>query len=200
MFRCLPLALFCLLSACTNHRPATSPRGPSETASGGGRADMRPVVDTAPYWCDLVPRESMARVSGPEHELVEVRSPENTAEQGICSVKDAGRYGPLGVLWDLKGGRASLASNLRQLAADRPRPLPVRLGSGFVAYSPRTSHLPYESGSLFRCGSHEPWIYIALRTVSAGRDATEDLTALMEVAQRRFGEVHRCVPRPLRGS
>lgn len=195
----LALAALCLPLACTDGEPGTKPRSPSASASTTGKPDLRSVTDIPPYWCDLISKESLTRVSGQEQGLREVRYPENTTERRVCGVKDAARYGPLGVAWDLRDGRASLAANLRQLAADRPRPLPAGLGTGFVAYSPGTSHLPYESGALFRCGADEPWIYIALRDVSPGRNAVKDLTDLMRIAERRFGRVHRCSPGALGG-
>jgi hypothetical protein len=187
--------------ACTAHdanpTPSSSPSSPSGVASGTAKPDGRPVVDVAPYWCDLVPREALARMGGFRNGLAEFRTPTDTASQTVCGVKDAEQYGPLGVTWDLKHGRELIAASLRQVSADHPQRLPARLGSGFVSYSPRTSRLPHEAGSLFRCGSREPWIYLALRYVSPGRDATRDLIDLMRIAQKRFGEIYRCSPRPL---
>ncbi len=120
--------------------------------------------------------------------------PTESKNLGLCGVKDTEKYGPLSLTWDLTTGRDLLVSGLKQVADDHPQRLPAALGSGFVVYSPSTSHLPYAAGSLFHCGSRDPWIYLALRSVTHGRDATKDLTALVRIAEKRFGEVHRCKP------
>ncbi len=44
----------------------------------------------------------------------------------------------------------------------------------------------------------KPWLSIGLSRVQDGRDYREDLTALMRVAEKRFGVLHGCEPGPLR--
>jgi hypothetical protein len=187
------LVVLLVVTACTGHgtKPPPSTGSPG---SAGGKPDDRPVADLAPYWCDLVPKEALTRIGGFQDGLAEFRAPTNSADRAVCGVKDDERYGPLGVTWDLKHGRELIAASLKQVAADHPQRLPAQFGSGYVSYSPGASRLPYEAGSLFRCGSREPWIYLALRRVSPGRNATKDLTDLMRIAQKRFGELHRCTP------
>jgi hypothetical protein len=87
-----------------------------------------------------------------------------------------------------------MAAGRRQVADDHPQPLPTELGTGYSAYSPRTAKLPYAAEALFRCGAHEPWIFLALRSIAPGRNATEDLIGLMRIAERRFGVLHHCTP------
>jgi hypothetical protein len=188
----VPCFLITVALACTPHRSAPS----SPSASSPAR-DARPVVDRAPYWCDLVPREALSVVSGPSHDPTEFRAPTNSNKHSVCGVRDGARYGPLGVTWDVQHGRELLAASMAQVAADHPRTLPVQLGSGFLSYSPGGSGLPYEVAALFRCGSREPWIYLAVRQVSPGRDMTKDLTDLMRIAQGRFGRLHHCSPKAL---
>jgi hypothetical protein len=190
------LVVLLVVTACTDgHGAKPLPTGSPGGASG--KSDDRPVADLAPYWCDLVPKEALARIGGSRDGLAEFRAPTNTADRAVCGVKDDERYGPLGVTWDLEHGRELIAASLRQVAADHPQRLPAQFGTGYVSYSPGTSRLPYEAGSLFRCGSREPWIYLALRRVSPGRNATNDLTDLMRIAQRRFGKIHGCTPGPV---
>lgn len=165
-----------------------------------GSTDSGLVTDSGPYWCDLIPRDALRRVLGPAVDLHEFRNAGATKNNTICGVRDTAKYGPLGVQWNIDGGPDEVAAWTHDVASDRPAALPARLGIGFTVHSVSASRLPYMSVSAFRCGPHDPWIEIFLRTVAPGHDASRDLTALMEVAQRRFGEVHRCVPRPLGGS
>jgi hypothetical protein len=189
----LPICCLLVAVACSGARPSPSAAPPTTGRSAAvAIPDTRPIVDIAPYWCGLVPVEALTRVSGPGRGLVERRSPVKSPDAMVCGVRDDQRDGPLGVTWDRRDGRALLARALRQVADDHPRGLPRGLGSGFLVHSPRTSRLPYEVGALFRCGSRDVWMYLALRSVAPGRDAGGDLVGLMRVAQRRFGVVHRC--------
>ncbi|TMR94746.1 hypothetical protein [Nonomuraea basaltis] len=79
-----------------------------------------------------------------------------------------------------------------QLAA-----LPTDLGTGLIAYTarlPRTR--PYYTTMLFRCGDERPWISVDLSEVAKGRDPVTDLTQLLSFARKRYGELHRCTPKP----
>ncbi|RBQ21897.1 hypothetical protein DP939_04275 [Spongiactinospora rosea] len=80
-----------------------------------------------------------------------------------------------------------------------PVPLPADLGKGSVLLlddPPGSVTDPYDVVGVFRCGGVRPWINISLARVAEGRDAVRDLTELMRIAQRRYGELHGCVPRP----
>jgi hypothetical protein len=190
-----------VLPACTSNghmspgRSLVPPAASSATPRGG--SDLRTVVDSAPYWCDLVSKEALRRVAGLYTSLGEVRNPEATKNHTVCGVKDNQLYGPLNVWWDVAGGRVEVASLLKKVSADQPRRVVPDYGFGFAVYSPGSLKLPYLTAAVFRCGANEPWIYIAVREISPGRKAIEDLTGLMRVAQRRFGQLHRCTPKPL---
>jgi hypothetical protein len=175
---------------------STATRTPGKSTAGARALDSRPVVDTSPYWCDVIPKEALRRIGGAKLDLTEFRSPDNDKSRAVCGVRDGGKYGLLGVTWDLTKGRELIASSMKRVAADNPERLPASLGSGFTAYSPTTSRVPYEAAALFRCGDRESWIYIAVRSVSEGRDATRDLTDLMRIAQQRFGKIHHCTLLP----
>jgi hypothetical protein len=78
------------------------------------------------------------------------------------------------------------------------KPLASELGLGFSAYAPGEDEAaPYAVAAVFQCGGQEFAIDIDLRRVSSGRNATKDLTDLMRIAQRRFGQLHKCTPKPL---
>jgi hypothetical protein len=149
-----------------------------------------------PYWCDLVPRRALSRVTGVSSDLSEIRNAGANENSSMCSVKDRERYGPLAVQWNVTGGRNEIAEWMKDVASDRPTRLPAKLGFGFTVYSQSVSRLPYFTASAFECGPRDAWIEIFVRGISAGRDATKDLTDLMRIAQRRFGAIHHCTPKP----
>ncbi|WP_344458422.1 hypothetical protein [Actinocorallia aurantiaca] len=81
----------------------------------------------------------------------------------------------------------------------RPAWLEESLGYGFTVYAPsHPGDRPYYAISTFRCGQHEPWLRIDISKVQDGRDYQEDLTALMRIAEKRFGVLHECEPGPVK--
>ncbi|MFB9834858.1 hypothetical protein [Actinoallomurus acaciae] len=151
------------------------------------------MTDAAPYWCDLVSRRALSRVTGVSGRLYEVRNVGTGEEISMCAVKDEQRYGPLAVQWSVTGGGSEIAKWTKDVAADHPTRLPATLGTGFTVYSP-SARLPYFTAATFACGARDAWIEIFVRGVSSGRDATADLAGLMRVAERRFGVLHHCAP------
>jgi hypothetical protein len=55
-----------------------------------------------------------------------------------------------------------------------------------------TSDRPYYAIATFKCDQVQPWLRIDLRQVSAGRDFVQDMTALIRIAEHRFGILHGC--------
>lgn len=159
-----------------------------------------PVTGSAPYWCDLVSRRALTRMSGASAHLSELRNSTATKDRTICGVRGKERSGALGVQWNATGGRAEIAEWTKDVASDHPAALPAQLGTGFSVYSLSASRLPYFTASTFGCGTQDPWIEIFVRGFSPGRDTTKDLTDLMRFAQRRFGALHHCALRPHVGS
>jgi hypothetical protein len=191
----------CVVAAgsCESAGKETRPTGSPSVATPrpGGSLRSGPVTDSAPYWCDLVPRRALTQVSGLSADLSEIRNAGATKDSSICGVRDKERYGPLVVQWNVTGGRDEIAAWIKDVESDHPTALPAPLGSGFIVYSQGESRLPYFTASAFSCGTRDSWIEIFVRSVSSGRDATRDLTDLMRVAQGRFGKLHRCTPRPI---
>ncbi|MEV4220979.1 hypothetical protein [Nonomuraea sp. NPDC049725] len=74
--------------------------------------------------------------------------------------------------------------------------LPVELGDGMAGYMPDSifADQPYRVSAKFRCGSDDRLIDISLAKVAKGRDAIQDLIALMRIAQSRYGELYDCTP------
>jgi hypothetical protein len=187
------LTCLTVMNACASggreKRPAHSP-----SAASPARGDAGPVTDSVPYWCDLVPRRALTRVTSVSSGLSEIRNAGASKDGSLCGVKDDERYGPLAVQWNVEGGRDEIAEWTKDIASDHPARLPAELGSGFTVYTLKETRLPYFTASTFDCGARDAWIEIFLRGVSPGRDATKDLTDLMRIAQRRFREIHRCAP------
>jgi hypothetical protein len=117
-------------------------------------------------------------------------------------MRDQEERGPLGVGWLTENAKEKVSGRMARIRADINnhdfKPLPSQLGLGFSAYAPAEDEAaPYAVAAVIRCGGQELAIDIDLRRVSPGRNATKDLTDLMRIAQRRFGQLHHCAPKPL---
>ncbi len=78
------------------------------------------------------------------------------------------------------------------------RDLPPELGDG-VATTDGSNGLSSRDNlvvAMFRCGERKPWISIDFVPVVRGRDAVQDMVDFMRIAQKRFGQIHKCTPRP----
>ncbi|MFG1686102.1 hypothetical protein ACGFNP_38480 [Nonomuraea sp. NPDC049269] len=74
--------------------------------------------------------------------------------------------------------------------------LPTDLGDGMTAYltnSPLADQ-PYRTSAKFLCGGKARMIDIFLAKVAKGRDAIQDMTDLMRIAQNRYGHLYNCTP------
>ena len=179
--------------ACTAD-PGPAPPPPSPTPS----ADLRPVVDQAPYWCEFIPQEAFRRVSGITQPFTEEKDGP-WEDYGGCLIVNNGRV-PVSVWWSRADDSAARLKLLRDnWDSTDPTPLPSDLGDGFVAYAGPDSleTRPYFSVARFRCGKEKPWISIDLETVAQGRDPVKDITDLLRVARTRYGRLHDCTPKPL---
>ncbi|MGW4411908.1 hypothetical protein ACWEJ6_48405 [Nonomuraea sp. NPDC004702] len=117
------------------------------------------------------------------------------ATHGICTLRNG--YTRLSVVWSERDGDNVMDLARENFGAYRLSALPADLGEGFIAYtrrSPRTN--PYYTMMLFQCGSKRPWISVDLSEVAKGRDPVSDLTRLLSIARARYGELHKCTPKP----
>ena len=187
-----------VISACASggqeRRPIDPPSWTPPQPTGSPVAG--PVTGSAPYWCDLVSKLALTHISGASAHLSEIRNSTDTENLTICGVNDKERYGPLIVQWNVTGGRVIVADWTNSIASDHPTALPAQLGTGFIVYSLREAKLPYITTAAFHCGPRDAWIQIFVRGFSQGRDTTKGLTALMRIAERRFGALHHCTPKP----
>ncbi|MFC9969386.1 hypothetical protein ACFVH6_00630 [Spirillospora sp. NPDC127200] len=156
-----------------------------------------PVVESAPYLCDLVPERSFRQAVGITAPL-EVRwSGRPRQDHAMCSARVAGEEAALGMRWSFNDGENIIRTQRGDGDDPDRRDLPPDLGDGLTALDGDTvSSRDNYVIALFHCGKKKPWIRIDFVPVVRGRDAVQDMTDFMRIAQKRFGEIHKCAPRP----
>ncbi|PRX03399.1 UNVERIFIED_ORG: hypothetical protein CLV66_111183 [Actinomadura viridilutea] len=101
----------------------------------------------------------------------------------------------MGIHWRYGDGEEVIRRLEKSYADNGIHALPEGLGKGFA--SPAAGYPnPNYVISLFKCGDKRPWLSIDFAPVVRGRDAVQDMFAFMRIAQKRFGELHKCTPRP----
>jgi hypothetical protein len=160
------------------------------------KTDKRPVVDQPPYWCQLVSRDSLNRVTGASGQEMHQLSGINILQPySLCEVQNRTQEPLITTL--ATGERA------KYLADDeyrRPRSriaLPQNLGR--AAYAPLDGHTAYTVFSETYCGKRRIWIEVSVRPIAKGRDLATDLVTLLQIAQTRYAKLAGCSISP-RGS
>lgn len=156
--------------------------------------DVRPVVDAPPYMCELVPQAAFPFVSGISVPLQESWGARRKTHS-LCALRNG--YDRLSVTWQDFDGKNTMRLAHENFDSKRIGSLPPDIGEGLVAHTgeaPRTR--PFVSFVWFRCSDKRPWISISLSNVAKGRDPVKDLTALLRIAQQRYGKLHKCTPKP----
>ncbi|MFG2017400.1 hypothetical protein [Actinomadura geliboluensis] len=169
---------------------------------GGGTAgtkalpDVRPVVDGAPYLCDLVPEPSFQRATGVTARL---RSHWSGPQKdgGLCVALPPKGRSALGLEWSYKDGEEILHTQRENWTHKSSQQIPAEMGRGLAGHDPSggLTGLPNYVIALFRCGRKKVWISINFARVARGRDAVQDMFDFMRIAEKRFGELHKCTPR-----
>ncbi|WP_327102494.1 hypothetical protein [Nonomuraea glycinis] len=148
----------------------------------------------------LIPEQAFRLVSGVTEPLVE----KTDGDEKVGSCKAPGTSPRHLTVWWMQEGPGMPLRHLESLLDGRRNiytshggvDLPTELGDGMAAYL--TNGLlatePYQVSAKFRCDSKERMIDIHLTQVAKGRDAFKDLTELMRIAQKRYGEVYDCAP------
>jgi hypothetical protein len=175
------------LTACADFGGDVSPTRP---------IDVRPVVDRAPYWCELVPQEAFRRVTGLLEPLTDQKA-DAWQTNGACTVKAADKSKPLSVSWSATGDSQRVLDGAHAAWDDsNPTAIPTDLGEGFAALPVNGPHStqPYFVISSFDCGKTRPWLALEVRPIGQGRNAITDLIDLMRIAQTRYGRLFSCVP------
>ncbi|MBT2210612.1 hypothetical protein [Actinomadura sp. NEAU-AAG7] len=158
--------------------------------------DLRPVADGEPYLCDLVPEGAFRIVTGLDIAL-NVRWAGPQKDDGLCLAHAKSRSSPLGIHWSYNDGDKTVGFQYNQWTEDVRHPLPADLGKGLAIPTASDSALrPNYVIGVFSCGKKRPWISIDFAPVVRGRDAVRDMVDFMRIAERRFGEIHKCTPRP----
>lgn len=169
-----------------------------ESRVEGAPSDLRPVADGAPYLCDLVPESSFRRVTGITARVADEWAGPQT-DNGLCLAGVAGDEGSLGVNWSYNGGDKTVRFQQDTWSSQPAHPFPADLGKGLAVIKPTAGAIarPNYVIAVFSCGEERPWIRIDFAPVVKGRDAVRDMIDFMRIAQKRFGELHKCMPRPL---
>ncbi|MFB4305909.1 hypothetical protein [Actinomadura sp. GTD37] len=169
--------------------------GPRETRPP---SDVRPVSDTAPYLCDLMSELAFRQVVGATAPLKSDWAGPHV-DQGLCVAMPPKGRAPLAVEWSYEDGEKILRTQRNNWSNESHYQLPSDLGRGLAGYQPSggLDGRPYYVIALFRCGKKKPWISIDFVRVVRGRDAVQDMFDFIRIAEKRFGEIHKCTPRPL---
>ena len=156
--------------------------------------NLRPVTDGAPYFCDLVPEAAFRGVTG-LNIPVDPRWDGPQTDNGLCLAYATGREAPLGVRWSYNDGPSVLNRVRKKWQDEALHILPPELGEGLAVIQSTSNPRPNYIIALFRCGKRQTWISIDFAPVVRGRDAVRDMVGFMRIAERRFGEVHKCTPK-----
>lgn len=170
---------------------------------GGGSAPApprpvnEPVSDSRPYLCDLVPERAFRQVTGYSGALTSSWDGPQT-DNGLCLASGTGNEWPLGVSWEYRNGEKTVRFQERNWADSDPHKVPAELGRGLavVIHTAGANKRPNYVIAVFKCGKKRPWISIDFAPVVRGRDAVQDMFDFMRIAEKRFGEIHKCEPRP----
>ncbi|MGP3921240.1 hypothetical protein [Nonomuraea sp. 10N515B] len=179
--------VFAMATGCTGNASSPPP-------SPGNKTIASPVTDSSPYWCDFLPQQAVRTITGLTLPLEENKSGV-PATHGICTLRN--EYTRLSVVWSVRDGDSTMNLARKNFGNHQLTALPTDLGKGLIAYtgrSPRTN--PYYTMMLFQCGDRRPWISVDLSEVAKGRDPVSDLTQLLSIARTRYGELHKCTPKP----
>lgn len=185
-------AISMILAGCSKGG-ATRSNSPTPTISASD------ITNSAPYWCDFIPQKSFAIITGIDSGVYEHKDGWKN-DQGLCLVYDEPPHAPLGIDWGSINGRQKVDLVTQKYESGnkvrdaRPIRLPAPLGYGVILTEATWSDRPFYTISTFRCGDSIPWLSIDLSQVSPGRDPIKDMTELMRIAERRFGDLHRCTP------
>jgi hypothetical protein len=151
------------------------------------------IVDKAPYWCDIVPKNGLQATTGrPASGLTELSPPAPDATPTVpirCSVERS----------LLLFERASGSTAARYLKEKPPigsephtRRISKRLGTGAAAGSGQLWHVY----AYFHCGTTAALFTLSISDVAKDRDTDADLIRLMEIAQHRYADAAGCTVEP----
>jgi hypothetical protein len=155
------------------------------------------VADANPYLCDFVPETALRLVTGIKAPIDDRWAGPQT-DNGLCLARVAGQEALLGIDWSYNDGGEVVRRQQGAWKDNSPHQLPRELGDGLGVVRPTSGGNPRPNYviALFRCGKKRPWISIDFAPVVRGRDAVQDMFDFMRIAEKRFGEIHKCTPRP----
>ena len=181
MSRLAPALLAVLLvigmaTGCRSGIPHTvSPTGPTG-----------PVRDSAPYWCLLIPKDTLWKVTG--------TTPNSGEQVGYVSAYE--RSGECRV----NAPHVPAPLRLRVVYGEYAQQLAARDGSGGTVLPTslgRARQWPADfdgeaATALFRCGSQTYWISVTFTPFPSGRDLKTDLTEVLTITEGRWASLVGC--------
>jgi hypothetical protein len=152
----------------------------------------RPLVETGPYWCRILPQAAVWQVTGTiPHSVTETDLPRGPGDEIYCYA-DAAPNGTQVLGVDVLSGRLAQREAGQTLAKTRIKPLPKSLGD---AWSEQDGD-EWSGYALFRCGATAYWLLLYLNPIPAKPDARADLVAMMGIAERRWASLATCTLDP----
>jgi hypothetical protein len=175
------------LSGCTS-------RATDVTNSATPRYDPRPLENSAPYWCKMIPQEALNRMTGNLRWTAGPDYIDIADNGGKCYVNAPARHQRMSL--DVEAGRAvhlildgvRKPSNTKRFR-DFPGRLTLGAGVGHVTRgSPFGSYWAY---ALFSCDQRDVAFDLSI-SIGPGRDLVSDVSAMMTIAQRRYALLAKC--------
>jgi hypothetical protein len=149
---------------------------------------VRPVTETAPYWCQLIPQQAVRDVTGITEPLTQENDIRPTDSVSACEVGSKEKL-PLEVELALSA-EAQLRETKEFSHNKSQMELPSNLGRAIFRTAPDAPN--FAISSAFHCGGKLTWLSIVIRPVRSGRDPRADLPALLSIAEKRYAELARC--------
>lgn len=165
-------------------------------ACTGGEKQPSPLADRPPYWCELLPKNAVMKVSNATRaEEVVGRSGLLDDQRYSCSVEHPGPRGNLisiNVYMKAEANRA--VPFARSATGEAAVAVPQELGEGEVVEG--------FGWALWRCDEEPVYMDVNLYYSylhpegTPDRDVKRDLVTLLEIAQRRYAELAACDVKP----
>ena len=152
------------------------------------KPNLGPVRDSAPYWCQLIPRRSLQTAISVKGQLKQDQDIDLGSSDSTCEVGTEAKL-PLEV--ELALSDEAKLQEKDEFAHNRPEmTLPADLGKALFREAPAPPDFGISAG--FSCDKKPVWIRIVIRSLADGRDPKIDLPAFLRIAEDRYSKLARC--------
>jgi hypothetical protein len=152
------------------------------------KASAEPVKDSAPYWCQLIPQQSLRDVISVKGQLKQDRDVNVNDNLSTCEVGTETQL-PLDVELALSADAKS--EEKEEFATNRSEmTLPEDLGKAIFRSAPEAPN--FAISAAFYCNAKPVWIKIVIRSLKTGRDPRADLPAFLRIAEMRYANLAKC--------